>query len=149
MPSRSIPIRPSVVWQPKSMNAISLRVVLPAAAAFLTGFGQELGQATATASQTATTDARHASISLVSSRVSRKVRLKGAQSAASFFQNEANNTKPLVPRDRRGNADGAFLRVASVYDQIGIAVNNAKLVFTPMDVRRVRRLVTASVAVLR
>jgi intracellular multiplication protein IcmE len=101
------------------------RVVLPAAAAFLQGLGQALGQGNS-ATQT------NGAISLTTTTGNgfRQGMYNGlgsaAQTAGQFFQNQANLTKPLV-RVAAGTPMGLFF-IEPVYDPDAVeAVNEQKL----------------------
>ncbi|MDR3425752.1 MAG: TrbI/VirB10 family protein [Alphaproteobacteria bacterium] len=89
------------------------RVILPAAAGFLQGLGQAMGQGNVTIENTGT-----ATITTQGSQGFRQGMYNGMGTAAttmgSFFQNQANLTKPLV-RVAAGTAMGMFF-VAPVYD---------------------------------
>ncbi|MFY9287342.1 MAG: DotG/IcmE/VirB10 family protein, partial [Alphaproteobacteria bacterium] len=89
------------------------RVILPAAAGFLQGFGQALGQG----SSTTTTNGTSTIISQ-SSQGYRQGMFRGlnaaANTASQFFQNQANQVKPLV-RVAAGTPIGIFF-ITSVLD---------------------------------
>lgn len=91
------------------------RLVLPAAAGFLQGFGSALGQGNSSISTNGTT-----TIIQQSGRSFKEGEYTGlsnaAQTAAQFFQNQANLTKPLV-RVAAGTPMGLFF-VTTVTDQV-------------------------------
>lgn len=88
------------------------RVVLPAAAAFLQGFGSALGETSSSTSQGQnSTVVTQASPGLTQGAAQGAA--AAAQTAAGFFQNQANITKPLV-RIAAGTPIGLFF-VKSVF----------------------------------
>ena len=96
------------------------RVVLPAAAGFLQGLGSALGQN----NSSTTTSGSFAVVQQSKAGAQQGVfqgLAQGAQTAAQFFQNQANLTKPLV-RVAAGTPMGIFF-VAPVYDPSTIPVN--------------------------
>jgi intracellular multiplication protein IcmE len=89
------------------------RVILPAAAGFLQGFGQALGQT----SSSVTTNGTTTIVSQAGPGITQGVAqgaASAASTAASFFQSQANLTKPLVVV-AAGTPMGLFF-VSSVYD---------------------------------
>jgi intracellular multiplication protein IcmE len=91
-----------------------MRLVLPAAAGFLQGFASALGQGNSSITTNGTT-----TIIQQSSKSVQQGEYNGlsnaAQSAAEFFQNQANNTKPLI-RVAAGTPMGLFF-IDTVTDQ--------------------------------
>jgi hypothetical protein len=91
------------------------RVLLPAAAGFMQGFGEALSQGSSNIVQNGTT-----TIVQQSGKGLQQGMFQGAASAGQalgqFFQNQANNTKPLV-RVAAGTPMGLFF-ITSVTDQV-------------------------------
>ena len=105
-----------------------MRVVLPAAAGFLQGMGQALGQGNSSITTNGST-----TIATTTSNGFHQGIYNGMGQAANtmgqFFQNQANLTKPLV-RVASGTAMGLFF-VAPVTEQDGGSVNTANPIANP------------------
>lgn len=99
-----------------------MRLVLPAAASFLQSFGSALGQGNSSITTNGTT-----TIVQQTSKSIKEAEYSGISSAATtagqFFQNQANQTKPLV-RVAAGTAMGLFF-VETVTDQPVSTMQNA------------------------
>jgi len=91
-----------------------MRVVLPAAAGFLQGFASALGQGNSSITTNGTSTIIEQSTKSVQQGEYNGLS-NAAQSAAQFFQNQANNTKPLI-RVATGTPMGIFF-IDTVTDQ--------------------------------